>query len=135
MGALQIVEQVYKIVDSGDMEGLRDLLAEDVEIGAPGAELTGIDGALAFYGSFVTAFPDLAHELRTSVESGADIASEWTATGTNTGPIASPAGEIPATGKTAELRYGQFDRIEDDKVRRTTFYWDNQAFLIQLGLL
>ena len=132
---VQVVEQVYKQVDAGDVEGLRSLLAEDVEIEAPGANVTGIDAAIAFYGSFVAAFPDLAHSLRASIESGSDLATEWTATGTNTGPVASPGGEIPATGKAVQLRYGQFDRIEDDRVRRTTFYWDNQVFLSQLGLL
>ena len=132
---LQVVEQVYKLVDAGDVEGLRSLLTENVDIEAPGAKLTGIDSAVAFYGSFVTAFPDLAHSLRASVESGSGVATEWTATGTNSGPVASPAGEIPATGKAVQLRYGQFDRFENDRVRQTTFYWDNQDFLTQLGLL
>jgi steroid delta-isomerase-like uncharacterized protein len=132
---LQVVEQVYKLVDAGDVGGLRGLLTEDVEIEAPGAKLTGIDAAVAFYGSFLTAFPDSAHSLRASVESGSDVATEWTATGTNSGPVTSPGGEIPATGKTLQLRYGQFDRFEVGRVRRTTLYWDYQDFLTQLGLL
>ena len=56
------------------------------------------------------------------------------ATGTHTGPLASPAGDIPATGKPFVLDYVNVARFADGQITSETYYWDNQSFLSQLGL-
>jgi ketosteroid isomerase-like protein len=55
--------------------------------------------------------------------------------GTHTGPLASPAGEIAPTGKPFALDYVNVARFADGLIVSETYYSDNQAFLTQLGLV
>ena len=56
-------------------------------------------------------------------------------TGTHTGPQASPAGEIPPTGKPFELDYVNVAHFADGQIASETYHWDNQSFLMLLGLV
>ncbi len=84
---------------------------------------------------FFRAFPDLRIEVINIFEKGDRAAGEIKMTGTNTGPLATPMGEVPATGKRMDLRGALIGRINAEHLlieeRR---YYDTGTLMQQLGL-
>lgn len=130
----QILEQCLNAVDTHNLDPIPSLYSPSAQIDAPGAELRGTDQVLAWYGVFVRAFPDIKHEVRGTVQEADTCVLQARATGTHTGPLASPAGDIPPTGKPFVLDYVNVARFADGQITSETYYWDNQSFLSQLGL-
>src|SRR5579864_3194430 len=129
-----VLAQCLEAVDSHNLGAIRELYTATAQINAPGAELHGTDQILAWYGVFVRAFPDIKHEVRGPIQEADTCVLQARATGTHTGPLASPAGDIPPTGKPFVLDYVNVARFADGRIESETYYWDNQAFLTQLGL-
>ena len=99
--------------------------------------LTG--SALATHTSgLFAAFPDLSFEIVSAAETGGKspglschtIAAQWMMRGTNTGPLVGG----PPTGKTVALPGADFITVDGDKIRSVQGYFDQKAFLEQLGL-
>ena len=63
------------------------------------------------------------------------IVVEGRYTGTNTGPLATPAGEVPATGRSMVLPFADVFRITDGRIAEHRIYYDGLGLLAQLGLL
>lgn len=82
-----------------------------------------------------TAFPDMQWTIVTLLVDGSRAACELHIEGTHTGPLASPGGDVPATGRTVS-----FDVLEilefnaDDEVVEHREYMDPGALMAQLGL-
>jgi ketosteroid isomerase-like protein len=73
--------------------------------------------------------------VRGTIQDDATCVLEAHVTGTHTGPLASPAGEIPPTGKPFALDYVNVAHFAHGQIASETYYWDNQSFLTQLGLV
>ena len=131
----QILERCLNAVDTHNLDPLPSLYSPTAQIDAPGAELRGIDQVVAWYGVFVRAFPNIKHEVRGLVQEADTCVLQARATGTHTGPLASPAGDIPPTGKSFVIDYINVARFADGQLANETYYWDNQSFLSQLGLV
>jgi steroid delta-isomerase-like uncharacterized protein len=127
-----IVVRVYQHFDRGDLEALRALYADNVEMITPDEHVQGIDGAISLLRAIHTAFPDLRHELVSAIEDGDAIACEWRVTATHAGPLSGPEGEIPPTGKRIDLMLAEIVRISDGRIARSASYWDNAAMAMQL---
>ena len=85
---------------------------------------------------WLRAFPDLTFEPARVFGSGDMIAVEWVSHGTHTGPLATPQGEIAATGKRAELRACSISRLtSDDLYAEDNTYFDSASLLQQLGVM
>jgi predicted ester cyclase len=85
--------------------------------------------------AFKTAMPDVAGEIQLMVVSGRNAATVSLMRGTHTGPLATPAGEVPATKK----RMGQLvaHAIEAGPAAiagKEWFIQDGGTFMAQLGL-
>src|SRR5579859_4232889 len=131
----RILEQCLNAVDTHNLDPIPSLYSPTAQIDAPGAELLGPDQILSWYGVFVRAFPDIKHEVRGSVQETDSCVLQARVTGTHTGPLASPAGDVPPTGKSFALDYVNVARFADGRIASETYYWDNQSFLSQLGLV
>ena len=59
---------------------------------------------------------------------------ELTWQGTNTGPMQGPDGEIPATGKSFEMRGCQVIEMDGDKAKVIRHYFDVGTIMSQLRL-
>ena len=71
------------------------------------------------------AMPDFTHEIRgIAVESDRAIAFELHATGTMTGPLAMPSGDIPPTGRSIDISASDFWRFEDGLIALYHLYFD-----------
>src|SRR5215472_11102742 len=79
------------------------IYAPDLEVTEPGGTARGIDDFLGHAKGFVAAFPDSRMEVATVIESGHHAVVEGIYTGTHTGPLATPQGQVPPTGRTLRL--------------------------------
>jgi steroid delta-isomerase-like uncharacterized protein len=78
--------------------------------------------------------PDVHAELRSVLEDGNTYAFEVAMSGTHQGPISTPSGEIPPTGKRIEMSFGAFGRIDgENKVVEERRYYDVAGLADQLG--
>lgn len=131
-----IVERFWQVMESHDLAGLGELLAADGEFRGPGAPaLRGPEQVRPFLAGWLSAFPDLRHEVLAVAEAGDTIALELRITGTHTGALRGPGGEIPPTGHKVVWESCDFIRIAGGKVVSWHAYWDQVAFLTQLGLM
>jgi SnoaL-like polyketide cyclase len=63
------------------------------------------------------------------------VATEHIGRGTHTGPLVTPAGTIPATGRPVELRLAELYEVQEDRIKRLNAYYDSASLMRQLGLL
>ena len=76
-----------------------EIYAPDLVVIEPAGTVHGIDAFLGHAQGFTTAFPDSRMEVTTVIESGDQAVMEGVYAGTNTGPLATPQGELPPTGR------------------------------------
>jgi ketosteroid isomerase-like protein len=133
---VDIVKQHYANVSQGDWQRDREIMSPDVVTMAPGAgTLNGLDAFLGHEAVFPTAFPDARAELIRAVASGDTVIVEGAFSGTRTGPLASPAGEVPPTGRSLRLEFADVFVIRDGIVVEHRIYYDQVEFMTQLGLM
>ena len=130
----QRLQAYLNAIDTHNRTAILSTYAKDVEIRAPGTELDGRAAAAAWIEVFLRAFPDLHHEVLSTVEADNQVAAESRFTGTHTGPLASPGGEIAPTGRTVTLDYADVVRFAGEELQSEHVYFDQAAFLTQLGL-
>ncbi len=101
---------------------------------APGLP-AGPAGVKAIAGMFLAAFPDLKVEVEIEIAEGDLVGGRLRQRGTHTGPMASPTGTIPASGKPVNFTEVAMLRIADGKVA-TSWYWtDMIGLLTQIGVI
>ena len=72
------------------------------------------------------------YEAMYAIEGG--VVFELTWRGTHTGPMQGPNGEIPATGKSFEMRGCQVIEMDGDRAKVIRHYFDIGTMMSQLGL-
>ena len=131
----QLARQWFKAIEDHDVDNAVQMLDPDVDFYSPAAEFKGVDAARPFLQGYVDGFPDARFNLSNVVASGDRVIVEGTYSGTNTGPMETPAGEMPPTGKSIALPFAQAILIRDGRIAEQHVYWDQMAFLGQLGLI
>jgi len=136
MGAKQWADEWVAAFNSHDPDRIGALDAEDVHFVAPGdVEVNGREAAQAYAMAWIDAFPDAKITVRNQVIADPYVVQEITFEGTHTGPLQSPTGEIPATGKRLTGRGVHVDRIENGVAVESALYYDQVQVMTQLGLM
>jgi steroid delta-isomerase-like uncharacterized protein len=137
MGNLRsVVEQHYRDMNDHEFERTRPLFADDVVTTMPGGPtMEGIEPFMQAGDMFERAFPDLHVEIRNCVEQGETVIAEAAISGTHTGPLATPGGEIPPTNKRIDFLVADAFDVHDGKVTGHRVYYDQMAMMVQLGLV
>jgi ketosteroid isomerase-like protein len=131
-----LIDRHYAEINTNDFSDVADLFSADVVTQLPDAgPLTGIAPFVAYGQAFLQAFPDGRIHGDRSLESGDRIVVEGRFTGTNTGPLQTPAGEVPPTGRSMVLPFADVFRVADGKITEHRIYYDTVGLLAQLGLL
>lgn len=133
-----LAQSIYENFNKGDFDGSLAAATEDIEVVLIpfGLTFNGHAGFRDFMGGFKTAFPDLTITLLSQVVTEDRVVNECSWTGTHTGPLASPTGEIPPTGKrVAGAVFCEVWEIRDGKVAVLRNYQDVSTWLRQLGLV
>jgi steroid delta-isomerase-like uncharacterized protein len=100
-----------------------------------GTTLPGPEGYKQFVLFFAEGFPDSKIEVTNVFATEDQVVLEYTGRGTNTGPLHLPMGDIPATGRQAELRLCDVTKIKNGKIVSYHTYYDTMTILQQLGLV
>ena len=109
--------------------------ADDAHMIAPGgARPTGRAEVLGFLSVFHTAFSDGRLVAVTTLADGGRAAVEGVFDGTHDGPLASPGGDVPPTGRTVSFRWAAVYEVSGDQLRSEHLFFDQADFLAQLGL-
>ncbi|MCX4095565.1 ester cyclase [Nocardia sp. alder85J] len=132
---LDLVDAHYRGLETGDLELAASPFAETVASEFPAGPMVGIEALRGLIQAFITAFPDLKLARRNVWVSGDSAVAEVTFSGTHTGPLATPDGTVPPTGKAVTFPLIDIFTLRDGKVVEHRGYWDNALFLTQLGLL
>jgi steroid delta-isomerase-like uncharacterized protein len=89
--------------------------------------------AMAFM--FFTAFPDMEFEVRRVIEQGNVVVLEAATMGTFTGPMATPEGEVPPTGRSYVAPLVAICELTDTGlIAECREYYDPAGFAAQIGL-
>ncbi len=134
----KLAEGVQKAWDNQDMNALVQLYSEDAVMFMPG-ETEPIQGREAIeknQAAYIRAMPDMTLKFTTILIQGKHIAFEGIFTGTFTGPLASPEGDIPPTGRSVKAGFAFIAKVNaDGLIEEDRTYFDNLDFMKQLGLI
>ena len=134
MDNISRTKEWFRHVDANDFEWLTEHVNANVDFQAPGVS-GNADVALGFMKPFLAAFPDIKHTVRTAVSEGDRVMVELEIAGTHKAPLASPQGDIPATGRRVLFGAANSLRFDGDRIAQLHVYFDQMGFMGQLGLL
>ncbi|MBN2355256.1 SgcJ/EcaC family oxidoreductase [candidate division KSB1 bacterium] len=133
----EILSKVQMAYNNHDANAVAQLYAEDavcIDSGEP-EPLHGRKAIQESYASFFRAFPDVTVEFINVFTSGDQFCAEYTTSGTNTGPMASPEGDIQPTGRSVKIKGAFFVKVNaEGLVEEDRTYYDTASFIDQLGL-
>jgi ketosteroid isomerase-like protein len=114
---------------------LSEMVAEDVEwTNVPtGQTFRGHEGMREFMQGWVDAFSDGTTEDTTASAGEEFGVTEFVGRGTHDGPLISPAGEIPPTGRSVEFNLCEAYRFRGGKIVSGHTHFDSLGLMAQLG--
>lgn len=123
-------EQFGEAINSGNLEKIRDLVAQDVKDHDPAPNQgPGPQGYIDFFTMMRNAFPDMQVEVEKLVADENNVAFAYTISGTHRGDFMGVAG----TGKEIEVRGMQISRFRDGKMVERWGSSDELGILKQIG--
>ena len=132
-----LVRVVFEGFNSRDVDRIARICADDflLEDIPAGMTLRGPDGMRLWLQTWLDASADAHAALERIFGEGDWVATEHHGTATHTGPLRTPTGEIPPTGRQLDLWFSENFEVRDGKLRRMRIYYDGAAVMRQLGLM
>jgi steroid delta-isomerase-like uncharacterized protein len=96
-------------------------------------EIVGLDAYKEYDKTTRTAFPDFKMSIDEFFVKDNKIFCYWAVVATNTGPLMTPMGEIPATNKKVHISGLAVSTIVDGKIKKDVAYFDMLSMMQQLG--
>ena len=119
-----------------DEAAIRAATADDCVFEGPGGvRLEGGDAVTGYAMVWLNAFSDAQLVVDTVAVDGDWVAHTGVFKGTHDGTLASPDGDVPATGRRLEGRCSQFVRFQDGRSVEEHLYFDQMDIVTQLGLM
>jgi predicted ester cyclase len=132
--AKELTANFISILDAKDLDGLRAIGLGDVSFVTPDFDGSGGRDFVEYLGKWTTGFPDYHLEAGPVIAEGNSSAYSWVFRGTNTGPLKTDAGELPATGKTVGVTLMGTAVFDGNQVKEIVMVWDQLLLMQQLGL-
>ena len=133
--AREISDRYTDAMNAHDAAAIGALYADDAVFSEPAGEFRGREAIVQYWERFFTAFPDLSGRDEFTADNEDTAINEWSISGTNTGPLESPEGTIPATGKRMTLGGCDALTVREGRIRSHRAYYDQLTFMTQLGLV
>jgi predicted ester cyclase len=134
--AKQVLDEAVMAFNASDEASFLALASPDVELPAPGGlDFRGLDGFRQWFRLWTDAFPDRKVRYHNIVSEGNQLIGEGTFTGTHTGVMRLPAGDVPPTGRHVTIDYVAVQRVSDGKITYLRHYLDVMDLMTQLGLV
>jgi predicted ester cyclase len=129
-----LVERGIKNFNAHDMEALARDGAPDIVLTAPGVKIQGTQAAKEYNQGWIKAFPDARVEAKNIIVQGKTAVVEGVFTGTNTGTLKTPMGDLPPTGRKVTGDFVQVFEIDRGLVKRNALMFDQVDMMTQLGM-
>ena len=97
--------------------------------------MNGRDEIKEGLGGWKKAMPDAKATIRNALASGNTVVLELTWEGTQTGPLETPDGTIPASGKRQVTPATWVFDFEGDRIKESRHYFDMATILSQIGAM
>jgi steroid delta-isomerase-like uncharacterized protein len=132
---VKIAREQVEDFNNGDWERLRARLASDSSYDELGTQrkIDGAEKIVELFKGWKQAFPDAVGTVTSAVASGDTVALEVTWKGTQTGPLVTAGGTIPASGKSQVTPAAYFFTFAGDKIKESRHYFDSLTLLEQIG--
>jgi steroid delta-isomerase-like uncharacterized protein len=134
---IQAARGVVDAFNASDWERCKAALAPDSlydEVGTS-RRVEGVGDIIPCWQAWKEAMPDVKGSVMTAFATGNTVILEVTWTGTHTGPLVSPQGTVPATGKQQTTRASWVLNFDGGKIKASRHYFDMLSFMQQLGIL
>jgi steroid delta-isomerase-like uncharacterized protein len=133
----QLARDSITAFNSSDWEAARALMLDGYryEETGTGQSYDGTEDAIAALAAWKTAFPDGAGTVERVVSSGDLVVMEVRWRGTHTGPLATPDGEVPPTGRSIDLWGSNWTVWADGRMTHQRNHLDVLTLMAQLGLV
>lgn len=132
--ARDIATRLFEVIDGQRWDEYATVLHPDAVMTSPfGTFASPAEWARVSQG-FCAAVPDGRHEIDGVLQTGDQMAFWGTWNGTNLGPLPSPQGLVPATGRRVRLPFCAVARARDERITEIHVYLDQLTMLSQLGL-
>ena len=127
----------YEAFNRRDLAVLPAIYTDDVQLvdTAAGQRRTGVAGIEEFFGLWTSAFENARVEITNVRQLGDTAVCEFRGTGTHTGTFRTPAGDVPATGRSVDVQFCDVMTIRDGRIAEIHTYYDSATFARQLGLM
>ncbi len=139
--ALEVTSQYVTALvarDSARMSALRSpgFVLDFVHGDASEASPLSAEDTIQFWSAWFVAFPELDYQVTRTIAAERVVVTQWTFTGTNSGPLApqvfgEQAGPL---GRTIRLRGLSIYDISDGLIHRETAYIDLATLMVELGV-
>ena len=138
MGATEATNVASALIDAfsaGDLTRFRATLDPDVdyEETGTGRRTVGADAYVALCQGWRDAFPDALGTVARAVANGPVVAQEVTWEGTQTGPLATASGTLPASGRRIAVPATLWYTMRDGRAIAIRHHLDLLTMLQQLG--
>jgi steroid delta-isomerase-like uncharacterized protein len=133
----QLIRDSVAAFNSSDWDTVRALASDDYryEETGTGRAYEGVEDAIAALVAWKAAFPDGAGTVERVVSAGDLAVAEVRWRGTHTGPLATPDGEVPATGRPIDLWGSMWAVWVDGRMTHQRNHLDVLTMMVQLGLV
>ena len=133
---VEVLQRYLDAFNRADWPTYKSTLTPDsVHIEPGGMELHGPDASAEGVNVFKVAFPDLTGEVVRLITGDKEAAAEIVWTGTHTGPLVTPSGTIPPTGRPITVHATKVFAFEGDLIKYSRHYWDMTELLGAIGAL
>jgi steroid delta-isomerase-like uncharacterized protein len=133
--ARELAEKHVSVFNERAWSRANELYAPDLVMIEPAGTTQGVEPYLDTARGFVTAMPDSRMEVTAIIESGNRVVVEGAYSGTHTGPLGTPQGEVPPTGRKLTLPLCDVIEVAAGRITQIRAYYDQMTIAAQLGLL
>lgn len=131
---VEVVDTYLDAFNRADWATYKQTLTPDsIHIEPGGIEYHGRDASAEGVNVFKVAFPDLHGEVTRLIVGDRDVAAEIVWTGTHTGPLVTPTGTIPPTGRPVTVHATKVFAFDGDLIGYSRHYWDMTELLGAIG--
>jgi steroid delta-isomerase-like uncharacterized protein len=130
-----LLHKILATFESCDAEATANLYEEDADYYLYPEVIRGREAIRESMEDWFRAFPDTKWELQNLMSSGDTFVAEGIFKATHTGPMRTPEGEVPATGRAVEMPCCFIGRVSENGLIAEDRTYINQAIMMeQLGL-
>lgn len=130
----QLAHRYYEAGARDDLDAWDEICSPDMVL-YPGfmEPVRGLATVKQFTAGFHQSMSGLYITVHDVIAEGDRVAVRWTEGGTNTGPMQTPRGVIPPTGKPVEMAGMSMLRVTGGKITEERVHADFLGFMQQLG--